>query len=435
MQPRRFLHLISFALLLCVMAAVVNAQTAAQMTAPAHSQGSVRITLDDAIQIALAHNHNLLAERTTIGQNQAQEITANLRPNPVLTLDSQFIPIFSPQNLSGTYIDETAQFDAGISYLFERGDKRQHRLQAAKDQTAETRATVADNERTLTNSVATQFINALLAESTLALAQTDLKSFQQTVDIGQERYKTGDISEGDLLKIQLQLLQFQTDVSQARLARVQALTMLRQLLGYESVPPDYDVAGDLTYQALTGGKEDLQAMALRQRPDLLAARQAVIAARSQYALAKANGKQDVTLTFDYDHVSASNNGSFFFNMNLPIFNRNQGEIARTNFVIDQAQEQEKATSETVLSDVNTAYEGLRTNNEVIQLYQNGYIDQATKSRDISKFAYQQGAASLLDFLDAERSYRAAQLAYRQSLAAYMMAMEQLREAVGTRTLP
>jgi cobalt-zinc-cadmium efflux system outer membrane protein len=395
----------------------------------------VHITLDEAIQIALAHNHTLLAERTTINQNQAQEITANLRPNPVLTLDSQFLPIFSPQNLSGTYIDETAQFDAGISYLFERGDKRQHRLQAAKDQTAETRATVADNERTLTNSVAIQFINALLAESTLALAQTDLKSFQQTVDIGQEQYKAGDISEGDLLKIQLQLLQFQTDVSQARLARVQALTMLRQLLGYGSVPDDYDVAGDLAYQQINAGKEDLQAMALRRRPDLLAARQAVIAAQSQYELAKANGKQDVTLTFDYDHVSASNNGSFFFNMNLPIFNRNQGEIARTNFVIDQAQEQEKATSETVLSDVNTAYEGLRTNNEVIQLYQNGYIDQATKSRDISKFAYQHGAASLLDFLDAERSYRTAQLAYRQSLAAYMMAMEQLREAVGTRTLP
>jgi cobalt-zinc-cadmium efflux system outer membrane protein len=134
-------------------------------------------------------------------------------------------------------------------------------------------------------------------------------------------------------------------------------------------------------------------------------------------------------------VSASNNVSFFFNMNLPIFNRNQGEIARTNFVIDQAQEQEKAAGETVLSDVENAFEGLRSNNEVIQLYQNGYIDQATKSRDISKFAYEHGAASLLDFLDAERSYRATQLAYRQSLATYMMAMEQLREAVGTRTLP
>jgi cobalt-zinc-cadmium efflux system outer membrane protein len=434
MRLRRFLQSMMFAFLLCT-AAVAIAQTPAQMTVPAASQGAVRITLDDAIQIALAHNHNLLAQRTTINQNQAQEITANLRPNPSLTLDAQFLPIFNPGNFNSTYIDETAQFDAGISYLFERGDKRQRRLQAAKDQTAETRSTVADNERTLTNNVATQFINALLAESTLELAETDLKSFQQTVDIGREQYKAGDISEGDLLKIQLQLLQFQTDVSQARLARVQALTMLRQLLGYGSVPADYDVSGDLAYQQLNAGKEDLQAMALRQRPDLVAARQAVIAAQSQYALAKANGKQDVTLTFDYDHVSASNNGSFFFNINVPIFNRNQGEIARTNYVIDQAEEQEKAAADTVMSDVENAYEGVRTNNEVIRLYQGGYIDQATKSRDISKFAYEHGAASLLDFLDAERSYRATQLAYRQSLAAYEMAMEQLREAVGTRTLP
>ncbi len=434
MQLRQLLHFATFALLVSAIALVARAQAPSQMPL-ATPQGPVRITLDEAVQIALTHNHTLLAERTTINQNQAQEITANLRPNPVLTLDSQFIPIFSPQNLSGTYIDDVAQFDAGVSYLFERGDKRQRRLQAAKDQTAETRSTVADNERTLTNNVATQFINALLAESTLDLANSDLKGFQQTVDIGQEQYKAGDISEGDLLKIQLQLLQFQTDVSQARLARVQALTMLRQFLGYGSVPADYDVAGDLAYQAITVGKEDLQAMALRQRPDLLAAHQAVIAAKSQYDLAKANGKQDVTLTFDYDHVSASNNGSFFFNMNLPIFNRNQGEIARTNFVIDESVEQEKAASETVMSDVENAYEGLRTNNEVIQLYQNGYRDQATKSRDISKFAYEHGAASLLDFLDAERSYRAAELAYRQSLASYMMAMEQLREAVGTRTLP
>jgi len=435
MQLRQLLHFATFALLVSAIALVARAQAPSQMPLATPPQGPVRITLDEAVQIALTHNHTLLAERTTINQNQAQEITANLRPNPVLTLDSQFIPIFSPQNLSGTYIDDVAQFDAGVSYLFERGDKRQRRLQAAKDQTAETRSTVADNERTFTNNVATQFINALLAESTLDLANSDLKGFQQTVDIGQEQYKAGDISEGDLLKIQLQLLQFQTDVSQARLARVQALTMLRQFLGYGSVPADYDVAGDLAYQAITVGKEDLQAMALRQRPDLLAAHQAVIAAKSQYDLAKANGKQDVTLTFDYDHVSASNNGSFFFNMNLPIFNRNQGEIARTNFVIDESVEQEKAASETVMSDVENAYEGLRTNNEVIQLYQNGYRDQATKSRDISKFAYEHGAASLLDFLDAERSYRAAELAYRQSLASYMMAMEQLREAVGTRTLP
>ena len=141
--------------------------------------GAVIITLDDAIQMALHHNHNLLAARTTIQQSQAEETTANLRPNPVLLGDSQFLPIFQPSQFNSDYIDNTAQFDLGVSYLFERGKKRQHRLQAAKDQTAVTRSQVADNERSLAFSVASQFINVELAESTLTLANEDLKSFEE----------------------------------------------------------------------------------------------------------------------------------------------------------------------------------------------------------------------------------------------------------------
>jgi cobalt-zinc-cadmium efflux system outer membrane protein len=201
-----------------------QAQTLAQ------KPGAVTITLDDAIQMALRHNHTLLAARTTIQQNEAEETTANLRPNPVLLGDTQFLPIFQPSQFNSDYIDNTAQFDLGVSYLFERGKKRQHRLQAAKDQTAVTRSQVADNERSLTFSVASAFINVEFAESTLELANENLKGFQNTVDIGESRYKAGDISEDDLLKIKLQLLQFQTDVSAARLARVQGLSDLRQLL-------------------------------------------------------------------------------------------------------------------------------------------------------------------------------------------------------------
>ena len=89
----------------------------------------------------------------------------------------------------------------------------------------------------------------------------------------------------------------------------------------------------------------------------------------------------------------------------------------------------------MLTDVANAYESLRTNDQIVQLYQSGYLKQAEDSRDISQYAYQRGAASLLDYLDAERSYRATELAYRQSLATYMSALEQLRQAVGTRSLP
>ena len=400
----------------------------------AQNQGSVKISLDDAMQMALQHNHSLLAARTTIQQNEAEEITANLRPNPVMLGDAQFLPFFQPSQFSSDYLDNSAQFDLGISYLFERGKKRQHRLQAAKDATAVTRSQVADNERSLTFNVAQQFVNVELAESTLELAREDLKSFQNTVEISEARYKAGDISEDDLLKIKLQMLQFQTDVSQARLARVQGLSDLRQLLGYESVPADYEVAGQFDYQQLTGNLEDFQMKALQNRPDLRAAQQGITAANSQYELQKAIGKRDVTAQANYTHIADLNTASLFGQIQLPIFDRNQGEIARTRFAIGQAQEQDKFTNGQVLTDVRDAYENLHTNDEIVTLYRSGYLDEAQQDRDISEYAYQRGAASLLDFLDAERSYRATQLAYRQALASYLLAVEQLRQAVGTRSV-
>jgi cobalt-zinc-cadmium efflux system outer membrane protein len=398
-------------------------------------QNRTYISLDQAIDLALTHNHSLQATRTLILQNQAQEITANLRPNPTLGADSQFVPIFNPQYFSADNLDQIQQFDIGIGYLFERGHKRPRRLEAARDQTAVTSAQVADAERTLAFNVGQQFVNVLLAESTLQFALQDLQSFQQTVDISDAQLKAGYIGEGDYLKIKLQLLQFQTDVSSARLARVQALVSLRELLGYNAVQANYDVIGDLAYQPLKGTMEDLQLKALDLRPDFSAAKLGITAAQSQILLAKANAKVDVNGTFDYTHVSGENTASIFVNFPLPIFNRNQGELARTGYALTQAQELQQSASDIVLSDVANAYEAVRSNDEVVQLYSSGYLKQAQDSRDISEYAYKRGAASLLDFLDAERSYRSVQLAYRQALGSYMTALEQLKEAVGTRNLP
>src|SRR6202142_2675901 len=395
------------------------------------SQNPTLISLDQAIDLALAHNHSIKASRTLILQNQAQEITANLRPNPTLGADTQFIPIFSPQDFGGDNLNNVQQFDIGIGYLFERGHKRQSRLQAARDAPAVTRAQVTDAERPLAFNVGQQFVSVLLAESTLQFALQDLKGFQQTVDISEMQLKAGYIGEGDYLKIKLQLLQFQTDVSSARLARVQALVGLREFLGYNAVPADYDVVGDLEFQALKGNLEDLQARALRERPDFRAAELGITAAQSQIALAKANAKVDVTGTYDFDHVAAENTASIFANFALPIFDRGQGEIARTGYALTQAQQQQQAASDTVLSDVANAYEAVRSNEEVVHLYTSGYLKQAQDSRDISEYAYKRGAASLLDYLDSERSYRSVQLAYRQALAAYMTALEQLKEAEGS----
>jgi cobalt-zinc-cadmium efflux system outer membrane protein len=397
--------LLIFVLLLS--AAFAAGQQSATLTPPASPpSASARISLEDAIRLALQHNHALQAMRSTIQQSLAEEITANLRPNPTLGLDAQFLPIFQP-----------------------------NRVRAAKDQTAVVRSLVSDSERQLVFNVSLQFVDVLLAESTLEFAQQDLDSFQKTVDISKERFRVGDISEGDFLKIKLQLLQFQSDVSAAKLAKLQSLAALRQLLGFETVPDDYDVQGTLDYQPVHAELNGLKNVAAMNRPDLRAAQQAVTAAESQLALQKANGKMDITGTFDYSHTAGASSGSFFYNMPLPIFNRNQGEIARAQFAITQAREQASETTQQVSTDVVQAFANLQTNDQIIQLYQGGYVEQAKQSRDISEYAYRKGAASLLDYLDAERTYRANQLAYRQALASYMLALEQMRQAVGTRNLP
>jgi outer membrane protein, heavy metal efflux system len=408
------------------------------------TSGPVRITLDEAIQMALQHNHNILAARTTITQSEAQEVTANLRPNPVLFSDWDYLPWSSPANQNpelyggestGTYLKNNTEGDIGLSYLIERGGKRQRRYQAAKDATAVTRSTVADNERTLTFQVATLFTNIQQAESTIELAQQDLRSFQQTVEIGETQFKAGAISEDNYLKIELQLLQFETDLQQAQLARTQGLSDLRQLLGYESVAADYDVADTFDYVPLNGNLEDLQMKALQNRPDFRAAQQSVTAANSSYLLAKADGVQDLTVQGNYSHVNGISAFSVLASIPLPIHNRNQGEIARTRSVITQTQEQQAYTNGQVLTDVKDAYEGLKSNDRIVLLYRDRYREVAKRDRDIADYAYHRGAISLLDFLDAERSYRSTELSYRQTLASYLLALEQLREAVGTRSLP
>ena len=399
---------------------------------------ALRITIDQAIRLALQHNHNLLAMRTTVNQSEAQEITANVRPNPIFFADWEYLPLFSqvPQGVSTSdYLQGSTEGDIGISYLFERGQKRQHRVQAAKDATEVVRSQVGDNERTLGFQVGALFINVQVAEATIDFAGEDLASFQKTVEIAQSQFEFGGMSENDNLKIKLQLLQFQQTLQQAQLARIQALDDLRQAVGYESVPANYDVAGLFEYRPFPLSLDSLYVKAMENRPDLRASIQGITAANSQHALARANSKQDVTLSLNYSHVNGISGSTFYVAVPIPIFDRNQGNIAATRYAITQAEEQKRAVEGQAMTDVRDAYEALQSNDRVVQFYRSGNLDTSKKSRDISEYAYQRGATSLLDFLDAQRSYRATQVGYVQGLAAYLTSIEQVRQAVGTRSLP
>lgn len=403
--------------------------------ATAQTPPQVRISLNQAIQMAIAYNHQLRADRTLIRQARANQITASLRPNPVFLTDALFVPFFSPHALNASTLNNITEFDAGVSYTIERGHKRQARMRAARDETTVTTSQVADETRLLTYQVARRFIQVLVAKSTLQFAKRDLLSFENTVTISQERYRAGQISEGDYLKIKLQLLVFQTDVSSAQVALVEALHDLRQLIGFNALPANYGVIGHLAYTPRKLNLQDLEVAALRNRQDLRAAKEGVAASHSQYALARADGKRNLTLQANYTHVSALNNASLFGTIEIPIFDRNQGEIARTRYAMTQAQQLRQAVGDQVLTDVQNAYAAFQTSSKVVELYNSGYLREAQESRDISGYAYRRGAVSLLSFLDAERSYRATQLQYRQAVGNYMVAVEQLKEAVAARHLP
>ncbi len=425
------MRVVPAALLMLSLAGWAGAQAA-----PAPAPAGPKISLDQAIRLALAHSPTVAAAQSQIPQSQAEEVTAGLRPNPVLSWDALYLPVFEPQHLTGSYLNNSAEFDAGVSYTFERGGKRQARLHAAQDATSVIRAQVQDTERGLEFAVAQQYVTALLAESTLAFAQQDLASWQNTVQLGQSQFRAGAISQGDLDTLQLQSLQYQEAVATARLARQQALTGLRQQIGFQAVPANFDVSGALAPPPpVTATLSQLEQLALAHRPDWIAAQRGVTAAGSQLQLARADGKRDLTAGANYMHTAGLNDLGVVFSIEIPVFDRNQGEIARSVAAQSQASDLQEQARQQVLTDVATALEAVDQGRQVVNFYSSGYRDQALQALTIRRYSFQRGASSLLDLLDAERTYRATELGYRQAVAADLLAVEQLKEAVGTRTLP
>lgn len=411
--------------------AALSGQASAPQKGGSTSPG---LTLEDATRLALASNQALRAQRLAIDQAKANEITAALKPNPVFNNLNEDFPIFSPGDLTLNNLRTNQEFTNSVTYTIERGGKREKRVQVAQDATDVTVKTVADNERQLKSLVAQAFINVLLAKSNLEFAQADLKDFSQIVEINRQRLSAGDISNADFLKITIQQLDLEQGVSAAQLALLQGKAAMRQLVGYDTVPEDFDVSGALHHPKYTISQADLEKEALLSRPDFLAAQSSVKLAQDSVVLALANRSQDLTIESEYKRNGTINGVGFGISIGIPIHDRNQGEIARTRAAETQAAEAAEAVRVGVLTDVRSSYAGYVTNEKVVSLYESGYLDQASQSREISRYAYQRGAASLLELLDAERSYRSTQLAYRQSLAAYMTSIQQINVAVGKKVV-
>jgi len=386
-----------------------------------------------------AGNPTLLADKLNIDESKAQEITAYLRPNPTfnLTLDGTQI---APDR--GVWRPFAGTFESpGISYLHERRHKRELRLESARKATLIAEASHADLERTLLFTLRSAFVSILQAKAVLQLAKDNLAYYDHVLDISRTRFDAGDIAPIDLDRLELQRVQYESDLQAAEEnledAKIQLLTLLN-----DRTPIDqFDVIGpyDFTDQLLP--REDVRKIALDTRPDLKASAEAVDKARTDHKLAIANGSTDPTFGAWYTHNS-SNNNPFGINtlgvsvsFPLRIFDRNQGEKLRTELDITRNERLRDAAEAQVFSDVDSSYATLESDLTLLRPYRAKYLQQSVRVRDTIFFSYQRGGASLLDYLNAQSDYRMVQLNYVNLIGTYLTSAAQLNMAVGREVVP
>jgi cobalt-zinc-cadmium efflux system outer membrane protein len=379
-------------------------------------------------------NTTLLASRLNIDELKAQEITAHLRPNPNFTLTAdgtQITPSHGVwQPFAGTFVSP------GVSYLFERRNKRGLRYEAAKQGTAIGAAQSADTERTLLFNLRSAFVGVLQAKAVLRLAKDNLDYYDKILKVSRDRFQAGDIARIDLDRLELQRLQYESDLQGAevnlRTTKINLLALLDDHRPVDSVDTDgpFDFREDLL------ALDDYRKEALDARPDLQAAVLTAKQAETNYQLAEADGSSDPTLGVWFTHNGSFNNpdalNTIGASVSIPlrIFDRNQGEKLRTKIDISRNEKLRQGVETQVYSDVDSAYATLNSNINLLKPYRRQYLEQAVRVRDTVFFSYQHGGASLLDFLNAESEYRNVQLSYANLVGSYLTAAAQLNQAVG-----
>jgi cobalt-zinc-cadmium efflux system outer membrane protein len=379
-------------------------------------------------------NTTLIAAKLNIDELKAEEITAHLRPNPDFTLTADGTQIAPSrgvwQPFAGTFVSP------GISQLFERRNKRNLRLEVAKQGTAIGAAQASDSERTLLFNVRNAFVGVLLAKAVLHLAQDNLEYYDKILKVSRDRFDAGDIARIDLDRLELGRLQYESDLQTAlvnlRTTKINLLALLDDRRPIDS----FDVDGSFDFGEEILSDDDYRKDALDARPDLRAAVLSVQQAQSSYKLAVADGSTDPTIGVWFTHNGSFNNpdalNTIGASVSIPlrIFDRNQGEKLRTKIDINRNEKLRDGVETQVYSDVDSAYATVVSNIELLKPYKRQYLQQAVRVRDTVFFSYQHGGASLLDFFNAESDYRTVQLSYVNLVGAYLTAAAQLNQAVG-----
>jgi outer membrane protein, heavy metal efflux system len=386
-----------------------------------------------------ALNPTLRAGLIGIDESKASEITAFLRPNPDFTLSADGTQIALNngvwQPFKGTLFTPT------LSYLHERQHKRELRLQSAQKTTGIAVSSQADLNRTLLSTLRAAFIQVLQEKAVVALAKENIAYYDHVLDVNRARYQAGAIAQVDLDRLELQRVTYEADLQNAieslETSKIQLLTLLN-----DRMPADqFDVTGPYDFSAQIPPLTEVRQAAMDTRPDLKAAIQAIDKAKTDHQLAVANGSTDPTFSTWYSYngsfANPNANQTLGVSVSIPLrmFDRNQGEKLRTRLDIDRNEQLAQATRAQVFSDVDSAYASVESNVTLLKPYQDKYLQMASRIRDTIAFSYEHGAASLLDFLNAQADYRNVQVNYLNLVASYLDAANQLNAAVGREVIP
>jgi cobalt-zinc-cadmium efflux system outer membrane protein len=402
--------------------------------APSLVAGQQSLTWDQVKAKFETSNPALKADALGVDEMKAAEITAFLRPNPQFTFSTDGTQV-APSNgvwqpLTGT------QYQSSLSYLHERERKRELRQESAKEGTSIAASQHEDLKRTLEFTLRSAFVQTLQAKAVLDLAKADLAYYDKIIEISRSRFKAGDIAQIDLDRIELLRVQYEAEIQTALVNLRTSKIQLLQLLNDRTPIEQFDVTGPFDFADSLQPLESFRQIALDARPDLRAALEAIQQAQTNHKLALSNGSADPTLSAWYTYNPSFNNPNdqqtlgLSVNIPLRIFDRNQGEKQRTQIDIGRNQQLTEAARAQVFSDVDSAYAQVDSNLALLRPYKAQYKAQATRVRDTITYSYQNGGASLLDFLNAQSDYRAVQLAYLQLIGSYLTAAGQLNLAVG-----
>jgi cobalt-zinc-cadmium efflux system outer membrane protein len=379
-------------------------------------------------------NPTLKADALGVDEMKAQEITAFLRPNPQFTFSADGLQLVPHHDVWAPLQGE--DYQPNVSYLHERDHKRELRLKSAQEGTQIAQSQHEDLNRTLIFTLRSAFVQTLQAKFVLDLAKKDLDYYDNIIEISRNRFKAGDIAEIDLDRIELLRVQYESEIQNAIVNLRTAKIQLLQLLNDRTPIDQFDVDGPYDFSEDLAPLEDFRKNALDARPDLRAALQSLQQADTNHKLAEANGSTDPTFGAWFTQNASNNNPNGIQTLGLSvsiplrIFDRNQGEKQRTQIDIGKSQQLTDVARAQVFSDVDSAYEVVRSNIALLKPYKAQYNAQALRVRDTVTYSYEHGGASLMDFLNAQSDYRTVQLAYAQLIGAYLTAAGQLNLAVG-----